>query len=845
MGLHPTRHPFRRRLRDVLLALGTWSIAASALAHDYRRFEALRTAPSLAAAQAADPVGLRALQAFAGPDLDGEDGPMARAGIDLSLLYAEFTDYVSRGRPGRFATSLVGVRVDGDRVLVDAIADDDAPSVLLPQLQALGLAGAGARGRVASGWLPMGALDPASRVPGLRFLRPVYAVTHSGVVTSQGDVALRAAAARASYGVDGSGVTVGVISDSFNCKGGYASDVGTGDLPANVNLLEEVVSCTGANDEGRAMLQIVHDLAPGAQLAFHSGFNGTASFAQGILDLAGTAGARVIVDDVGILTEPVFQDGPIAQAVDAVVTGGATYFSAAGNEARQSYESAWRPQTVNGKIRHDFDPGSGVDTLQALHVPPGGVVQIMLQWNQPFFSVSGAPGASGDLDLVLYDTATPRPHVLLTSNMQNIGGDAVDVLAFQWTGTSTLNAQLAIELKKGTAPTQIKYIYFGSVTFDEWGTQSSTVFGHPNAAGARAVGAADYRSTPAYGVQPPVLESYSSRGGATILLDTSGAPVAEPRDKPELVAADGVDTTFFYPGTGDTDGTGYPNFYGTSAAAPHAAAVAALVRNLVPSATPSDVYAALFESAIDMGSPGFDADSGAGLVQADRALAYAGANAEAGTLIGFGSTPSGTPLGTTFAADEFAASGLTVADSDPATPQTSVTSLPSSGPTGPLSGRFLLAPSTATGTWLDLTFTPGARAIRFDFATPSGQVALIGSDASGATIWQSNASGSASFAAPGGGTWLAGSVAVPSGVALRKLRIEPAAATDPLAVDNLAFTTTDLATPADVPIPAGAIWVSAALLAAVGARRSRGAGQPADRVAATTPTADASARERA
>jgi hypothetical protein len=500
----------------IALALVLIGAAPRVFALDFQRFEALRNAPSVAAAQAADPVGLRALQAYAGPTLVGANGPMARAGLDLALLYAEYTDYVGNGRRGAFATSLLGVRIDGERVLVDAIADD-AAGVVLPQLQALGATGAGARSRTVSGWLPMTALDAASRLVGLRFLRPVYAVTNAGVVTSQGDTALRAAAARSSYGVDGSGVTVGVISDSFNCKGGYASDVGTGDLPSNVNVLQDIATCAGqGQDEGRAMLQIVHDLAPGAALAFHSGFNGTANFAQGILDLANTAGAKVIADDVGILTEPMFQDGPIAQAVDTVVAGGATYFSAAGNEARQSYESTFRPVTANGKIRHNFNgTGSGsADTLQSISVPPGSVVQIALQWNQPFFSVSGAPGATGDLELALYGPGS-NPQLLFTSSMANIGGDAVDILVFQNTGSTTAAAQLAVELKSGTAPTEIKYIWFGSVTFNEWTTQSATVFGHPNAAGARAVGATDYRLTPAFGVSPPVLEPFSSRGGTS------------------------------------------------------------------------------------------------------------------------------------------------------------------------------------------------------------------------------------------------------------------------------------------------------------------------------------------
>src|SRR5262249_54106278 len=160
-------------------------------------------------------------------------------------------------------------------------------------------------------------------------LRPSYVITNAGAATSQGDTTLLAAAARQAFGVNGSGVTVGVISDSFNCSNGYGADVGTGDLPSGVLVLEWVGGCTGAIDEGRAMLQIVHDIAPGAALAFHSGFNGTASFAAGIGELVFQAGADVIVDDVGVLGSPMFQDGPIAQAVDSAVAAGAAYFSAA------------------------------------------------------------------------------------------------------------------------------------------------------------------------------------------------------------------------------------------------------------------------------------------------------------------------------------------------------------------------------------------------------------------------------------------------------------------------------------------------------------------------------------
>jgi hypothetical protein len=105
------------------------------------------------------------------------------------------------------------------------------------------------------------------------------------------------------------------------------------------------------------------------------------------------------------------------------------------------------------------------------------------------------------------------------------------------------------------------------------------------------------------------------------LFTTTGVPTFDPRaDKPEIVAPDGTNTTFFsadIPQDADT----FPNFFGTSAAAPHAAAVAALLLESVPTSTPSSVYTALESTAIDMGPVGFDNDSGFGLIQADLALA--------------------------------------------------------------------------------------------------------------------------------------------------------------------------------------------------------------------------------
>jgi uncharacterized repeat protein (TIGR01451 family) len=153
---------------------------------------------------------------------------------------------------------------------------------------------------------------------------------------------------------------------------------------------------------------------------------------------------------------------------------------------------------------------------------------------------------------------------------------------------------------------------------------NGTIFGHATAVGAEAVGSAFYRATPRYGIIPARLEPFSSIGLPVILYDLNDTRVYEVREKPEIVAPDGTNTTFFGrdiddPGDGsDTDN--YPNFFGTSAAAPHAAAVAALLLESAPSLHPTQVYELLERTSLDMEIKGFDARSGYGFLHAFRTL---------------------------------------------------------------------------------------------------------------------------------------------------------------------------------------------------------------------------------
>jgi len=316
---------------------------------------------------------------------------------------------------------------------------------------------------------------------------------------------------------------------------------------------------------------------------------------------------------------------------------GVAYFSAAGNQARASYEHAYENsgeqlyidiglgfQLPAGPM-HDFDPGPARNTAQAHTIPAGQCAIFLVQWDSPFGSQSVGTGTQNDLDIWLVDDS--EQWILASDAHENIPtGDPVEAMQFcndgSYVPTDPPVFKLIITLWEGAEPGLVKTVVFGNASINEYATNSSTLFGHANAAGAEAVGAAYYLYTPEFGTNPPQLEYFSSAGGTPILFATNSTRLQTPevRMKPEIVAPDGVDTTFFWPQS-DRNSNGTPDFSGTSAAAPHAAGVAALMFEENPAATPDAVYAALESTAIDMLGLGFDYDSGFGLIQADQAVA--------------------------------------------------------------------------------------------------------------------------------------------------------------------------------------------------------------------------------
>ena len=561
--------------------------------------------------------------AIATGPLSKVDSQLAALGLDhssMALAAQSFTSTVQQ-----FAQSISS---DGQYVLVDATAVDGSGASLLDQLEAIGLLDGSSFGAVASGWLPIDEIEALAGLGDLNFARESPMISNVGAVTTQADASLHSNSARSTFAVNGAGVKVGILSDSFNAKGGYSTDVATGDLPPGVEILQD----GGTTDEGRAMAQLIYDIAPGASLAFATANGGQAGFANNIIALK-NAGAKVVVDDVVYFAEPMFQDGIIAQAVNQVVAGGAVYFSSAGNNGHKGYEAPFvggTSQAINGKTEtwDNYNAGGATNIFMPFTLANNSRATIVLQWNQPAASVSPGHGATSDLDLFVTDNSVSHS-IVSSSQTNNFGNDPIEIVQVANTSGATQTYNIVVGLASGSAPTDIKIVTFnGNGTVGNGfssNTNDGTVYGHAAATGAIAVGAASYARTPAFGSNPPVVESFSSAGPTRIFFDTAGNSALESRQTPQITAPDGGNTSFF--GTDDTDADSFPNFFGTSAAAPAAAAVAALLLQENGSLGAGAIKNLLMSSAIDMDNPttagfdtGFDVGTGAGLIQADKAL---------------------------------------------------------------------------------------------------------------------------------------------------------------------------------------------------------------------------------
>jgi hypothetical protein len=452
----------------------------------------------------------------------------------------------------------------------------------------------------------------------INFARPLYTPInqsdHTGVIT-EGDAAQRTDVVRQSFRtafngevvpVDGNGIKVAVLSDSFDKQPASAGqnskatvDVIQKDLPGDgnpnystpVQVLKDYPYGV-ASDEGRAMLQIIHDVAPGAALGFSTGVLSPRDLALAITNFS-DLGYNIITDDITYPLEPFFGDGQISQAIrQFTAKPGNLYFTSAGNFANKGYQSKFA-STANAPITnflpngtparaHLFDVAAQ-DYRQKISVVPG-TYMIVLQWAENLASQENSSGAATDLDIYL---VSDTGELIVGNNRVNELGDPTEVIVFRATGSGTAN--IMITSANGAPPPGLAFRYIAfrtttdggteGLTFMEYNQGAPTVSGHAMTTEAVAVGAVDQRVA-----LNPSVQAFSSYAGAL-----SNNTVLEV----DISAPDGGDTSVQSIGQ-DVDGDNYKNFFGTSAAAPHAAGAFALMLSALPTwypgGLPSEVY---------------------------------------------------------------------------------------------------------------------------------------------------------------------------------------------------------------------------------------------------------------
>lgn len=501
------------------------------------------------------------------------------------------------------------------------------------------------------GLLPITMINQVSGLSFVRYIRlPDYGFTNTGSVESQGDAILQATAARSQFGVDGTGIRVGVISGGIG--GIFAtgcttcgpatqtpSPITLGDLPSATGTRDSngiLVSVTGGiiaqsfpasspdledhaqpdgpagvNAEGTAMLEIVHDLAPGAQLYFANG-NTSLAFEQAVNYLA--ANTDVVVDDIGFLGTPPYDGTSAVSSNTATALNTDTnpirgYFTAVANQAFNHWGEPWTDSgktftlgcptggtvetgdvqlfqaTANTKDSANFGPY----LANPVALPNGETLNVFLTWNDPF------SGSNNDYDVFLYSIQNGNLIAPLACGVNPQTGTQPPIENLVYTNNSGATEAIGIlilNVNNAAAARNFDMFVsgFGNVDDMNFYTASGSVPAESDAGGSPvsvvSVGAIDQTQCTSSGNCTGSVESYSSQG------PTEATPQAVARMKPDVTATDDVTVTgaggFGRNGTNATATGGCAigetpcYFAGTSAAAPHAAAIAALTLQAAP-----------------------------------------------------------------------------------------------------------------------------------------------------------------------------------------------------------------------------------------------------------------------
>jgi len=618
----------------------------------------------------------------------------------------------------------------------------------------------------------------------------------AGTVDSEGDTTHRAIQARSTFHVDGTGVKIGVISDSDDF---LESSQASGNL-GQVTVLPGQSGRPGTG-EGTAMMEIVHDIAPGASIYFACA-GSEAQCATNIESLA-AQGCQVIVDDVAYGDESPFQDGIVARAVQTVTSQGVLYFSSAANfgNATDSTSSAWQGDFVDsgvtvsgsagGKVATVATSGGKTITINAITDRSGHGQNPILFWNDPL-------GRSGnDYNLFIVD-----PNGNIVGGSTDVQSGTQDPVEF--VGGVPDGYYVGILLHSGSA----RFLHLDLASQNgtlAWSTPGRTR-GH---ATVNAVGAYGVAATPAaiaFSSGAPTgpypnpfnsgnqVEHFSSDGPSHLFYYTDGSAIT-PNDltstgglivqKPDITAADGVTTSL---NGGVTGGESFAPFFGTSAAAPHAAALTALLLSYAPGLTQAQVRSLLTGTAIDIMAAGPDRDSGYGIIDAVALLAAV--PTQTPTITSFTPTSGGVGTTVTITGTNFTSvtsvkfNGTEAASFSAANATTITATVPTGATTGTVSVTTPKGTATSAASFTIVVSAPTVTSFTPTSGSPSTSVTITGANLTGATAVTFNGTAATTFTVASATTVNA---TVPDGATTGKIAVTTPSGTGTSAAD---FTVT-------------------------------------------------------
>lgn len=406
-----------------------------------------------------------------------------------------------------------------------------------------------------------------AQLPSDAVVRPPY--PHKALAVIGQGVARSGAADMQALGINGAGVKIGVVDLGF---GSLSSAQGTGDLPANLNIVDYTGTGTGGTDHGTNVAQIVYEMAPGAQL-YLAKISTDVQLQQAVTDLT-NAGVRVINHSVGWYAASFYDGtGPLCDLANQATSSNIQWVNAAGNERNHHYLATFTD--ANADLRHEFASGQNYNTINLTASNP---VTLILNWD-------AYPTTSTDYNLYLYN-GNPDSGGVQVAKSETRQGTAFPYPyeSINYTPPTTGTYYIVVKKYRSTTPT-LRFTLFSLAQDFGVNTAASSLVGPADCANVISVGATDANDAPEY---------FSAEG-----------PTTDGRAKPDLSAFDRVQTSLT------------SVFAGTSSASPHVAGATALLIDQYPAYTMSQIRSLLTASVKDVNTAGFDYRTGSGRLSLD------------------------------------------------------------------------------------------------------------------------------------------------------------------------------------------------------------------------------------